>query len=148
MADPSSNRADVLHDCYAWRLERRMVRVRWLAVPAGFALLLLPARVSAPLIALLAGTLALGNLGIARRLRRARNSTHLRLTSALATCLEWGVAAGIVGACSRDLPRTAPAVMTTLLTLVAIGTARYGVMGRGTARAVTRCTIRILTSGS
>jgi hypothetical protein len=104
MANSSVSRADALHDCYAWRLERRMVRVRWLAVPAGFAVLLLAPRVSAPLVGLLAGTLVLGNLGIARLLRRARNSTHLRLTSALATSLEWGVAAGTVVACSRDSP--------------------------------------------
>ncbi len=133
VADQSTRQAENLHDCYAWRLERRMVRVRWLAVPAGLAVLLLAPRLSAPLIGLLVGSLVLGNLGIERLLRRARNSTHLRLTSALATGLEWGVAAGIVAACSRDFARTVPAVLAVVLSLMVVSTARYGLPGLAAA---------------
>lgn len=129
VADESTNRPRALYDCYTWRLERCLVRVRWLAVPACFVVPILSSEVPVPLISLFAAGLALGNLGIDRLLRHAHNSTCLRLISGLATGLEWITASGIIGWCSRDLERTAPVVVAVALTLVVIETARYGVAG-------------------
>lgn len=128
IADSSNGSGDSRLN-YAWRLETLLVRVRWVAVPACFVVLLLFATVSTSLIGASAATLALGNLAIDQALRHHRDPSRLGPIVALATGLEWLVGSAIVVGCSPALVRCMPAVLIILLALALTDATRYGLTG-------------------
>lgn len=126
-----------------WFLERSLVRVRWWMVLLSVVALPLFKPSLWPLWVFQVLVLGVGNMWLARVLRRSPDVDDLRTIRSIATGLEWFTALGALALSSPDAATAAPTALIVLLPVVAF---RYGMRELFIAETTTGAAVILLVS--